>query len=224
VKVAVLSDIHANLPALQAVLEDLPPVDARVVCGDLVGYYPDADPVCDLLRGLDAHVIRGNHDAYVIGALAPAAEHAAAYKTAWTQAHLSAPNRRWLEGLPVELGFRWDGLKVSVRHASPWDEESYLYADSPRLAEVVLQHDEMLLLGHTHHPMQVAAGAGRILNPGSVGQPRDWNPLASYAVLDTRARTAQLRRVAYDVGAFQARLRALGWDAALIDILGRKRG
>jgi putative phosphoesterase len=223
-KVAVLADIHANLPALEAVLEDLPPVDARVICGDIVGYYPDADPVCDLLRGLDAHVIRGNHDAYVIGALAPAPEYAAAYKTDWTRAHLSAVNLRWLAGLPVELSFRWDDLKVTARHASPWDEESYLYADSPRLAEVVLQRGEMLLLGHTHHPMQVAAGEGRILNPGSVGQPRDWNPLASYAVLDTRERTAQLRRVAYDVGAFQARLKALGWDATLIDILSRRKG
>ena len=115
-KVAVLSDIHANLPALQAVLGDLPLVDARVVCGDLVGYYPDADPVCDLLRTLDAHVIRGNHDAYVIGALSLASESAAAYKTAWTQANLSAANLSWLEGLPVELNFAWDGLKVTVRH------------------------------------------------------------------------------------------------------------
>jgi predicted phosphodiesterase len=72
VKIAVLSDIHGNLPALQSVLADLPPVDAFICCGDLVGYYPDVEEVCNVMRGLSAFMIRGNHDGYVTGGIHPA--------------------------------------------------------------------------------------------------------------------------------------------------------
>ena len=223
VKLAFLSDIHANGLALEAVLNDLPAVDAIICSGDIVGYYPDVNEVCEMVRSRAMHVVRGNHDAYVCGGLTPAPEHRQAYRVDWTREHLDAVNFRWLASLPLELNFLFDGLQIKVRHASPWDEESYLYPDSPDLARIELEADQLLCLGHTHHPLLRQADLGWLLNPGSVGQPRDWNPAASYAIFDTITRMADFRRVAYDVAAFQQRLRGLGWEEPTIGILGRTR-
>jgi predicted phosphodiesterase len=146
-----------------------------------------------------------------------------AYKTDWSRKNLSRKNLNWLASLPVEMTFVLDGLKIKIRHASPWDEETYLYPYSQKLNEVQLMHGEWLITGHTHQPMLCQAGAGLILNPGSVGQPRDWNPLASYAILDTATQQAVIRRVAYNVTVFQNRLRSLGWEDSSIEILSRKK-
>ncbi len=223
VKIAVLSDIHGNLPALESVLADVPSVDAFFCCGDMVGYYPDAEDVCNAIRKLNIFIVRGNHDGYVTRALSPDREKAQAYKTEWTRAHLSERNLNWLASLPFEMEFLLDGLKIKVRHASPWDEETYLHPDSVQLANIQLAHDEWLVIGHTHHPMMLRLDGGLILNPGSVGQPRDWNPLASYAILDTSARDVTIKRVEYNVPAFQSRLQELGWESPLIEILSRKK-
>jgi putative phosphoesterase len=223
VKVAVLSDIHGNLPALQSVLDDFPPLDACVCCGDLVGYYPDVEEVCNILRDLTTFIVRGNHDAYVTGALFPSIDKADAYKVEWTRANLSEKNLSWLATLPVEKSFSWDESRILMRHASPWDEETYLYPDSPRLFEIQLKENEFLFFGHTHRPMWIRAGNGMILNPGSVGQPRDGNPFASYAVFDTMTRNVEMRRVKYNVTVFQNRLKSLGWDNKVIEILSRKK-
>lgn len=222
-KVAVLSDIHGNLPALEAVLNDFPLVNACICCGDLVGYYPDAEEVCNILRELTTFIIRGNHDAYVSGALFPALEKKDTYKTEWTRANLSEKNLSWLVALPVEMNFSWDGSRILMRHASPWDEDTYLFPNSIRLSEIHLGENEFLFLGHTHRPMWIQAGNGMILNPGSVGQPRDWNPLASYAIFDTASRSVEMRRVKYNVSAFQNRLQVLGWEDSAIDILSRRK-
>ena len=221
-RIAILADVHGNLPALEAVLNDVPAVDVFICCGDVVGYYPDVKEVGARLREINAFVVRGNHDAYVIGELDPDPTKLFAYRVDWTRSQLSGSHLRWLMTLPIELRFRWDNLSLIVRHASPWDEETYLYADSPDMAKVSLKKDEILVLGHTHHPMLIQAGNGVVLNPGSVGQPRDWNPQASYAVLETRSRSIEHRRVSYNVTEFQRRLESLGWDEAMIRILSRQ--
>ena len=221
-KLAIISDIHGNLPALDAVLNDLPTIDSIICSGDIVGYYPDVNEVCARLREIEAFVIRGNHDGYVIGELDPGKT--LVYRTNWTRLHLADTHLRWLSSLPIEMRFCRDDLFLTVRHASPWDEETYLYKDSPQLAEVSLEGNEMLVLGHTHHPMSVLQeGKGMLVNPGSVGQPRDWNPLSSYIILDTATKGIKVRRVAYDVCAFQERLQSLNWDKAAIEILHRRR-
>jgi predicted phosphodiesterase len=222
-RLALLSDVHGNYAALEAVARELGSVDAVVFCGDAVGYYPDADACCEWLRSAGAHAVRGNHDAYVTGALAPDPAREPLYRTGWTRQALSADNLRWLRTLPVELRFLLDGGALAVRHASPWDEETYLYPDSPRLDEIELAEREVLCLGHTHHPMLRRAGAGLVVNPGSVGQPRDRDPRASYAVLDTASGAVEHRRAAYDVERLQAALCARGWDERAISILNRTR-
>ena len=219
-KVALLADIHANLPALAAVLDDLPQVDAVVCLGDVVGYYADPNEVCGLLRKFKIPTIRGNHDAYILGQLTPHPDRVAAYRTKWTREHLQPDHLAWLRSLPTSLEFRWGKMLVRLRHATPWDEEGYLYPDSD-LNEIRLGPNEFLALGHTHWPMLRPCGEGFVLNPGSVGQPRDCNPMASYAILDCDSGSVDFRRVHYDVAGLQERLRQLGWGPATIDILSR---
>lgn len=222
-KVAVISDIHGNLPALQAVLSDMPPIDMIVCCGDIVGYYPDINEVCAVLRTSNVFTVRGNHDAYVTGELQPDPSKSIAYRTEWSRRQLDFIHLQWLKSLPVEMRFQWRNFTLIVRHASPWDEETYLYADSPGLAKLAVKENEMLIVGHTHHPMLKSVGNGVVLNPGSVGQPRDWNEESSYAIVETMSEVAEIRRVAYDVRAFQKRLKSLSWDKAAIEILSRRK-
>ncbi len=222
-KIAILSDIHSNLPALQAVLSDLPAVDACVCCGDVVGYYLNPDEVCDLLRSRNMDVVQGNHDAYTVGSLSPSVEKKPYYKIEYTIEHLCASNYTWLNSLPVELKFTCGDLRFTMRHASPWDMETYIYPNSQRLQEIKLNKNEILLLGHTHHPMWFKAGDGMIINPGSVGQPRDWNPHACYSILDTVQMTVDTRRVEYAVASYQNQLVNLGWDQSTVEILSRQK-
>jgi putative phosphoesterase len=222
-RLAIIADIHGNRPALEAVIKSAPPVDGWICAGDVVGYYPDVNEVCQVLLNLRAVVIRGNHDAYVSGELLPNEERRVLYRTDWTREHLTPSNARWIKGLPVEAAFSFGASRLFVRHASPWDEETYLYPDSARLAEIRLAKNEYLFLGHSHHPMRVAAGDGLVINPGSVGQPRDYNPAASYAVLDLDSGTVEHRRALYDVASYQQHLRDLEWPESTIAILSRTR-
>lgn len=222
-KVAVISDIHGNLPALQAVLSDMRSIDMIVCCGDVVGYYPDINEVCALLRRINVFAIRGNHDAYVTGELQPDPSKSIAYRTEWSRRQLDLIHLQWLKSLPIEMRFQWRHLTLIVRHASLWDEETYLYADSPGLAKLSVKEDEILVVGHTHHPMLKSVENGVVLNPGSVGQPRDWNEQSSYAIVETTSKDTEIRRVAYDVRAFQRRLESLSWDRAAIEILSRRK-
>jgi diadenosine tetraphosphatase ApaH/serine/threonine PP2A family protein phosphatase len=221
---AIISDIHGNAPALDAVLGDLPSVDVLVCCGDAVGYYADAAEVVDRLRALRVAMVRGNHELMVCGLKPVLPERAAAYRTEWTRQALSAEQLRWLRALPATLDVNRDGLSIRVRHASPWDEDTRLLPDSPALGRVDLAPDQWLVVGHTHYPMLVPRGAGWLANAGSVGQPRDWNPGAAYALLDTQTGEWEQRRVAYDHGAYQRRLEALGWESATVALLGRVAG
>jgi len=222
-RVALISDIHANLPALRAVLHDVSDVDCCICAGDIVGYYPFVNEVCDLIRNSGAHVVRGNHDAFVIDELEPSEEDREVYKVDWTRKQLENQHFKWLGSLPVEMSFHWAERVIKVRHASPWDEESYLYPDSEKLPEIKLNKNEIHVLGHTHHPMKVTCGEGFVVNPGSVGQPRDWNPKAGYAILDTQSGAVEFRRVNYDFGKLQAHLVELCWEPASISILSRER-
>lgn len=222
-RLALIADIHANLPALEAVLAQMPPVDHLICVGDFVGYYNEPNKVCERLRALSPIAVRGNHDAYVIGALEPDPSKRAAYRTDWTKEQLSPDNMTYLRALPTEQRLAFEGKSIMVRHASPWDEETYLYPDSPRLSEIELEEGAVLVLGHTHRPMVHRAGKGLIVNPGSVGQPRDWNPLASFAILDVPSLQVEIRRVAYDVSGLQRQLRGAHWDAGAVSILSRSK-
>ncbi len=235
-RVAVLSDIHGNLPALDAVLEALAPFDEVWVLGDIVGYGPQPNEVVEALRPLPTTAVRGNHDAAATGALSTEAFNDDA-RTAveWTARTLTPRVQRWLGGLPE----RATSGDFTLVHGSPRDPTwEYLFTATVASANMSKFDTAHCLVGHTHIPLVFRAEAGGmamlpaahgstlglderrlILNPGSVGQPRDGDPRACGMLLDTAQGTATWHRVPYDVGAVQGRMRAVGLPPRLVERL-----
>lgn len=227
-RVAVISDIHANMPALEAVLEDIAREDIKDVwcLGDVVGYGADPADCCDLVRAECQVVLSGNHDLAVCGTLSTEDfARGAAVAADWTREVLPDDDLRWLRSRPSA----GEIAGVSVYHASPrnpvWE-----YVLSALLAELCFDAlpTRVGLIGHSHvalaferHEGRMATGERRregavadlssgqwLLNPGSVGQPRDGDPRAAWLLLDLDLLRAQWRRCAYDVGRAQAAIRA----------------
>jgi predicted phosphodiesterase len=227
--VAVLSDIHSNLRALDAVLGSIGTVDAVWQLGDVVGYGPEPVGVVERLRQIGAIGVKGNHDDAVCGGgslegFNPDARIAAE----WTRAHVDAATLAYLETLPELL--TPDGTDFTLVHGSP-RERIWEYLDSTfaALENLAAFGSRYCLIGHTHVPTVFRERRGRVeevavapesglrlderrafLNPGSVGQPRDGDPTASYLILDTSASRATWQRVAYDIDATQKAMLAAG--------------
>jgi len=212
-KIGLLSDIHANLPALSAVLEDLPPVETIVCAGDVVGYNPWPSECVERIRSVASVTVRGNHDRmvetpgrYAHNEMAHAGlEHAAE--------ELSGEQREWLRTLPERADFADGGYRMVHSHPDPDRRDVYVYpAEFPDL-RTHLDDCEGLVLGHTHIQHEATVDGRTIVNPGSVGQPRDNDPRAAYAVLDTAANEVSLRRTAYEIGRVQREIAAEGLPA-----------
>jgi diadenosine tetraphosphatase ApaH/serine/threonine PP2A family protein phosphatase len=237
--VALLADVHANLVALEAVLAAIGRVDAIWVMGDTVGYGPDPSDVLALLRERSALIVAGNHDLAV--ATGRGVDVFNPYAAAAVRAHrswLSADERDTLASLPLTA--EADGFTLC--HGSLRDPV-WEYVMSPQQASATLRLARTThgCNGHTHipvvfttlvitsggfaerhdpipdHPIRLEGRA--LVNPGSVGQPRDSDPRAAYAVLDTDAATVTFRRAPYDIAATQARIRARGLPGFLADRL-----
>jgi len=222
-KLLVVSDIHANWPALRAVRED---ADAVVCLGDIVSYGPFPRECVAWVRDRAVYVVRGNHDT----ALSHDVETgAASFKRALALATLK-PHRRllsadeigWLRDLPTELRFRIDGYRLHLFHATPTDH-LFSYRITPDLDDEELEKEvaevraDIVLLGHTHLPMSRGAWTKVVVNPGSVGQPLDGESRASYAVIEDGM--AGIRRVAYDIEATAAGIRGMGLASGAAEAL-----
>ena len=236
-RVAVISDIHANLHALEAVAEaiDAEAPDAVWCLGDLVGYGPMPSECCSWASERAQICLAGNHDLGALdeldlGDFSPDAAAAAR----WTREALTADARSFLERLGPSA--RSDG--VALFHASPRDPV-WEYVLSWEAARDAIRDSgsELTLVGHSHIPLAIVDGRGAIgghaaggtevdliggrwlLNPGSVGQPRDGDPQAAWLLLDLEARHASFRRVPYDVERTQAEIRERGLPDALAERL-----
>ncbi len=241
-KYAIISDLHANLEALRAVLADaLSKVDAVVCLGDIVGYNANPHECLQLVRETCSIVIAGNHDQAACGVRRYDDFNDWAREAMdWTQQQLSAAEVAYLKGLPGQAPFG-DGWLAA--HGSPRDTDEYLF-DTLGF-EVAFDTLRRLrpdvrgcFVGHTHLPMiwecssagrvvQVGAasrvvalnpGCRYLVNPGSVGQPRNGNPLAAYAILDEAAATVEFRRLPYDIAAAQEKI----CDAMLPPLLAER--
>ena len=216
--IALLSDIHANLIALEAVLHDLPAVEAIWVMGDTVGYGPDPADTLALLRERGATLVAGNHDRAVgtgegLELFNAAARMAAERHRSW----LGTADRDFLAALPLTL----EVAGYLLCHGSPRDP-LWEYVFDARTAAFAMADTPATrcCVGHTHVPATFRTGDGKVMiNPGSVGQPRDGDPRSSYALLDVGATTADFRRVEYDIDETQRRMRALKLPAMLADRL-----
>lgn len=198
-KVGLIADIHANLPALEAVFDDMPPVDDVVCAGDVVGYNPWPAACVDRVRETASTTVQGNHDATVETPERYRANRMAAAGLEHARAELSEPQLAWLRTLPRTARFG-DGRFLLVHsHPSPERDGAYVYPESFPTLERYLDDAAGVVLGHTHVQAAEWIGDDRlVVNPGSVGQPRDGDPDAAYAVLDTDAERVDLRRVEYD--------------------------
>jgi diadenosine tetraphosphatase ApaH/serine/threonine PP2A family protein phosphatase len=233
-RIAVISDIHANLHALETVLTDIDreSVDEVWCLGDVVGYGPKPNECCDLIRERAAISLCGNHDLASLGLL-DIAEFSGDAATAarWTAGVLGDEQLAWLGSLrPLA---RRDGAELF--HASPRDPVwEYVLSEEVALFSLRATTEPLVLVGHTHVPLALALDGDQVdgglapggitgelderrflLNPGSVGQPRDGDPRAAWLLVDTAEGTAGFRRVAYAIEETQKEMR----DAALPETL-----
>jgi len=219
VTVALLSDVHANLVALEAVLAALPAVDAIWVMGDTVGYGPDPADTLALLRERRAWLVAGNHDRAVATGEGLALFNAAAREAAKRHRDwLSAEDRDVLGAMPLTLD---PAPGYTICHGSPRDPlwEYVFDARAARFAMAGLVVARCCV-GHTHVPATFDIGGGQaMINPGSVGQPRDGDPRAAYAVLEPKTGKVDFRRVGYDIATTQRRMRERGLPEMLADRL-----
>jgi putative phosphoesterase len=223
-KIAVFSDIHANLHALEAVwreLESQQP-DAIYCLGDLVGYGAFPNEVVNFLCENKVDTIMGNYDE---GVGFDMEDCGCAYRTEamrrlgrrsifWTREHTSHESKLFLQQLPMQIRTEINGREVLMVHGSPRRMNEYLYEDRPkasfeRIAK--LAGCDLLLFGHTHLPYEKEVRGTHFINMGSVGKPKDGDPRAGYVLLEAGRRTkATFRRVPYDVAAAAKAVRDAG--------------
>jgi diadenosine tetraphosphatase ApaH/serine/threonine PP2A family protein phosphatase len=243
VRAIVVADIHANLPAFEAVLGHAAargPVDALWCLGDIVGYGPEPAACIELLRRYPHRAISGNHDLGAIGAIGtedfnPQARAA----VLWSATQLGAAERDWLAALP-SVDVADDFTLVHGSLVDPvW---AYLVDEDEAAAHFELQTTGACFVGHSHLPLVfedtrggvtgsyltdgAALPLGRarfVANPGSVGQPRDGDARAAYSTVDTEAGVVSFHRVAYDVAVTQERMRSAGLPLSLVQRLSLGR-
>ena len=235
----VISDVHANLEALEATLAHAAAHDAVLVLGDLVGYGADPNAVIDRIRQLpSATIIRGNHDKVGAGIEnVEAFNHLAKQAITWTASTLTAANRTWLAALPA--GPINIDATVEICHGSPFDEDVYIFDDLDARRALLSAERALCLFGHTHVPavyrfdtefrpvgpprgetfrLLLDGAAKYLVNCGAVGQPRDGDPRAAYGMLDTEKRTITVTRVPYDLATAQAKI----INAGLPEVLAQR--
>ena len=235
-RIFLLSDIHANLEALNACLEAAPKYDCAVNLGDVVGYGADPNAVIDLVRAQNPVLVRGNHDKAVSGVME--LDHfnpMAGLAALWTRDRLTSENMDWLRALP-QGPIRMPGLEdVQFVHGSPLDEDEYVVSVRDSQEPLLTAVAPITFFGHTHRQggfsldgqqteaiepqwasmeekssweMPLKAGARYMINPGSAGQPRDDDWRAAFSVFDTDRRVMEFYRVSYDVKTAQQKILA----------------
>jgi len=235
----ILSDIHANATALDTALEAAKGKWEKAVClGDVVGYGPDPNEVVDRIRELEAVTIRGNHDKAGSG-LANADDFNPVARSAalWTRAQLRPENREWLEKLPIGP-MTVNGF--SIVHGAFRDEDEYVFAPAQALTSLLDAPSAVTFFGHTHlqgaftlrdtvsvlhfrphggsqfDTLTIEEGTTYLLNPGSIGQPRDGDTRAAFAIADLDRQAVEFWRVPYEIDAVQKRMSAAGLPEPLI--------
>jgi diadenosine tetraphosphatase ApaH/serine/threonine PP2A family protein phosphatase len=243
-KYLIISDIHANLEAFDAVMNAAGEYDHVLALGDFIGYGADPNAVVDRVRAMSSiTLIRGNHDKVGVGIESSEGfNHLARQAIAWTAETLTPSNHEWVTGLA--RGPRQVGDWVEICHGAPFDEDTYIF-DAVDVARALRTSTRPLcLFGHTHVPaafrlapdleligpprgpefrIALPANTKYLVNCGAVGQPRDGDPRAAFGIFDDEARTLTVRRVDYDVAKAQAKIIAAGLPEVLAQRLSAGR-
>lgn len=240
----VITDIHANIEALDACLADAEArgYDRTLVLGDIVGYGPDPNAVIDRVTELaPTALVRGNHDKIAIGIEQAEGFNASARAAArWTLDALTPEHREWLIALPG--GPTVVDEQVEICHGSPVDEDEYIFDELDARRAIEISRQRLCLFGHTHVPMvfrlsgrsigvlsaadedlPLDAEAKYLVNPGSVGQPRDGDARAAYAIFDSDAQRVHLYRVVYPIERTQQKMAQAGLPDPLVRRLAAGR-
>ena len=207
-KIGIISDIHGNDAALKVVLADALSVGVEhlLILGDIVGYYYSPDIVLRQLEDWSYDMISGNHEHMLAKSLTDdsylekiSSKYGSGIKVAIDK--LSKEQVTRLSNLPDSLTVNIDGLNIGLYHGSPNDVDEYVYPDAELklLKKISRSGDDFVLMGHTHYPMCVHIDGVTIVNPGSVGQPRDIGGLASWAIINTNNNMVIHRRVKFPV-------------------------
>jgi len=201
-KIGILSDIHGNLPALRAVMEHLESeeVDKVLCAGDIIGYYPYPNEVVSIAKNFDC--ILGNHESKLLGDIDERFNIDAERSISWTDRNITSENKKYLSGLNPTYRRLLDGIDIFMAHGSPQNPlDEYIREDlvDEELFSGLNEIPDVIILGHTHNQFKKDLRGCLIVNPGSVGQPRDGNPEAAFAILDTESLNIELRRTSYDI-------------------------
>ncbi len=224
-RIGVITDLHANLPALEATLGEIKEmgVEAIYCGGDLVGYGPHPNEVCRLVEQRAIPTIHGNYDHAIARDLEdcgcayrdPRDRELGQRSVEWTLEHTRAEAKDFLRGLPFDLRVDLGGRRVRLVHGSPRKVNEYLFEDKPArtFERIAAQADcDVLVFGHTHQPWVHEYGGVLFVNCGSVGKPKDGDPRAAFAVLENAGGelTAEIQRVSYDAEAVADEVAATG--------------
>jgi predicted phosphodiesterase len=229
----ILTDIHANLEGLVTCVSDARTrgYDETLVLGDIVGYGPDPNAVIDVVRGLRPKaIVRGNHDKVALGMNQAEGFHAAARAAAhWMLESLTVGNREWLVALP--MGPTLIDAELEICHGAPFDEDAYIFDELDARHAFEAASARVCFYGHTHFAvvfrmmedvleivnppdgettLAIDERARYLVNPGSVGQPRDGDPRAAYAIYDTSEKTLDLIRLTYPLEITQEKMQKAG--------------
>ncbi len=202
-KIGLISDVHANLPALEAVLDDLPAVDELVCAGDVVGYNAWPAACLERVREEASIVVQGNHDRSVRNSRRYAGNPMVKAGLDLANDRLSDEQIEWLENLPKRTEIADGRYRLAHSHPDPDLLGDYVRPKDVPQMRPYLEHHRGIVLGHTHIQHKARIDGRLIVNPGSVGQPRDRDHQAAYGVLDTDTDEVDLRRVDYDVNRAQ---------------------
>ena len=233
-RVAVITDIHANLPSLKAALGRIAELEIETIyCGgDLVGYGPHPNEVCALVEERGIPTIYGNYDHAIARDLEdcgcayrdPHEREIGQLSVDWTLAHTNQRSKAFMHELPFDLRFELGGKRVRLVHGSPRKVNEYLFEDKPaRTFERIaaLTQADVLVFGHTHKPWEHGYGGVLFVNCGSVGKPKDGDPRSSFAVLTATKDflDVTIERVPYDAAAVAREMRQVGLPDELAEKL-----
>ena len=196
-----IADVHSNAVALRAVLSALRgfSVERILHAGDIVGYNPYPDETIELFKKNNIISIAGNHDRALVTGDTSGFNPYAKAALEWTRKAVLPDNSGYIKGLKNIESIIIDEKRIVLVHGSPFDIDEYVYPEKVIPELLSAANADILVLGHTHIQFKKEYPEGIIVNPGSVGQPRDGNPRAAFAVLDTESGKIELERAAYDI-------------------------
>ncbi|VVB90403.1 Calcineurin-like phosphoesterase superfamily domain protein [uncultured archaeon] len=199
--VGLIADVHSNAVALRAVLPILDAMGAEKIlhAGDIIGYNPYPDETIGLFKKKKIISILGNHErALITGDTSDFNPYAAA-ALKWTKNTMSSDNIDYIRELKNVEHINLQGIRITLVHGSPKDPDEYVYPEDVEPDLLKADDCDILVLGHTHIQFKKEYAEGMIVNPGSVGQPRDGDPRAAFAVLDADTGKIKLERASYDI-------------------------